>query len=149
MSIKSQHRALFLAMQADAKGFPGGISAVAEYLGRNGSTVGNQLNPDHDATPPSLELLVDLIKLTGGQRTAYALAQLAGQITVDVEFRRVSHEESVQMFVALVQEAGAAMAKGAEFAADLRFDSSERRALEPLLLKLLTATVELIHANRD
>lgn len=148
MMIKNKHRSLFLAMQADAKDFPGGIRGVAEFMGRNGNTLGNQLNPDHEAAPPSLDVLVELMKLTKGKRTAFALAQLVDQVTMDVQFDHRSPAESVQMFMALVHEAGDVLGKGSEFAADLRFDAQERKALEPLLMKLLQATVELLHSLR-
>lgn len=146
--IKDKHRSLFLAMQADAKDFPGGIRAVAEFMGRNAHTLGNQLNPDHDAAPPSLDVLVELMKLTRAKRTAFALAQLVDQVTMDVRFDHRSPAESVQVFMALVHESGSVLGKGSEFASDLHFDAQERKALEPLLLNLLQATVELLHSLR-
>lgn len=146
--IKQTNRSLFLAMQADAKDFPGGIRAIADFLGRNSNTLGNQLNPDHDAAPPSMEVMVDLIKLAQGKRTTFALAQLAGQVTMEMQFDHRPPGESVQRFMALVREASAVFGKGAEFAEDFRFDPAERKALEPLLMGLLKATGEMLQDIR-
>ncbi|MBS1198137.1 MAG: hypothetical protein H6R18_1922 [Proteobacteria bacterium] len=148
MSIKKTNRSLFLAMHADAKDFPGGIRGLAEFLGRNGSTLGNQLNPDHDAAPPSMEVMVDLMKLTNGKRTAFALAQLVGQVPMDMEFAHHQPCDAVRMFMALVHEASQVFGMGSEFASDLRFDADERKRLEPLLLNLMKATAELLQAVR-
>jgi len=148
MSFKQKNRALFLAMQADAKDFPGGIRAVAEFMGRNGNTLGNQLNPEHEAAPPSLEVFVELIKLTHGTRSAFAVAQLVDQVLMDVSTEDRNPAESVQMFMRLVHEASELFAKGTEFAKDLKFDATERKEMEPLLMALLKATVELLKTTR-
>lgn len=145
-NVKHMNRSLFLAMQADAKDFPGGIHALAGFMQRNGNTLGNQLNPSHDAAPPSLEVLVELMKLTGGKRTAFAIAQLAGQVTVDMQIDPHDPSEAVQMFMQLVHEASVVFGTGTEFAKDLRFDATERRELVPLLMKLQKATTEMLQA---
>ena len=66
---KQTDRGLFLALQADAKDYPGGIRALAEMLGVNGNTLGNGLNPDHDAQPPSFALTSRFIKTAQAKRT--------------------------------------------------------------------------------
>ena len=68
-SIKSTHRALFLALQADAKEFPGGISGVAKLIGVNGNTLANGINPDHPTAPPPFATIVEIITLTQARRT--------------------------------------------------------------------------------
>jgi hypothetical protein len=148
MTFKQKNRALFLAMQADAKDFPGGIRAVAEFMGRNGNTLGNQFNPDHEAAPPSLEVFVELIKLTHGTRSAFAIAQLVDQVLMDVSTDDRNPAEAVQMFMRLVHEASELFAKGSEFARDLHFDANERKKLEPLLMALIKAAVELLKTTR-
>ena len=60
--IKQSHRALFLALQADAKEFPGGIRAIAEAMGMNGNTFANGINPDHDAPPPSFSAILTKLR---------------------------------------------------------------------------------------
>jgi len=148
MTIKQTNRSLFLAMQADAKDFPGGIRAVAEFIGRNGNTLGNQLNPDHDAAPPSLEVFVELVKLCQGKRSAFAVAQLVNQVPMDVDVDRHPSSDSVPLFMTLLHEASAAFSSGSEFAKDLRFDAEERKKMEPLLMNLLKATAELLKTVR-
>ena len=149
MTIKQTNRALFLAMQADAKDFPGGIRAVADYMGRNSNTLGNQLNPEHEAAPPSLEVFVELVKLCHGRRSAFAIAQLVDQVTMDLPTAQHDQTASVPLFMSLVHEASEVFSKGSEFAKDLRFDSLERKALEPLLMQLLKVTAELLKTVRD
>lgn len=148
MSLKSKHRGLFLAMRADCKDYPGGLVAIAPALGRNYHTLANQMNPDSEQVPPSLEVMVEIMKMTGGKRTAFALAQLVDQVTMDVQFDHHPPHEAVKMFMGLVHEASEAMGKGSEFAADMRFDATERMQLEPLLMALLRSTVELLHTLR-
>lgn len=148
MSIKGTNRSLFLAMQADAKDFPGGIRALADSMGRNASTLGNSLNPDHDNAPPSLEVLVELIKVTPGKRTVFALAQLVDQVTMDIKIDHQHPSESVRLFFRLLHEASEVFSKGSEFADDFRFSGDERRELEPLLMGLLKATAEVLVSMR-
>lgn len=148
MTIKQTNRSLFLAMQADAKDFPGGIRAVAEFIGRNGNTLGNQLNPDHDAAPPSLEVFVELVKLCHGKRSAFAIAQLVNQVLMDVSVDDHPPSDSVPLFMALLHEASEVFSTGSEFAKDLRFDAIERKKMEPLLMNLLKVTAELLKTVR-
>lgn len=148
MNFKHKNRALFLAMQADAKDFPGGIRAVAEYMGRNGNTLGNQLNPEHEAAPPSMEVLIELIKLTHGRRTVFGIAQLVDQVTFDQPASTTDSAAAVTQFLELLHEASEVFAAGSEFAKDLRFDADERKRLEPLLLHLMQATADTLKAVR-
>lgn len=132
MSIKQTDRALFLAMQADAKDFPGGIRGLANFMGRNNSTLSNQLNTEHESAPPSLEVFVELIKLTKGRRTALAIAHMVDQVTMDLPSAEVSTDDPkacVELFMALVHESSEVLSAGSEFARDLRFDGAERKAL--------------------
>lgn len=147
-SIKHTDRAFFLGLQADAKEFPGGIRALAEMIGVNGNTMSNGLNPDHDAPPPSLSVIVEVIKLAQAKRSVFALAQMCGQVPIDIDIDQVHRVEAVAMFLALINKASGVLGTGSEFASDGRFDALERRELEPLLFSLLKATAELLHAIR-
>lgn len=147
-NFKSRHRSLFCAMQADAKSFEGGIQNFASFIGRNGNTVGNQFNPEHDAAPPSLEMVAELIKLTGGDRTVFALCQMAGKVPMDFEVEHHAPSESIRLFLSLVHSASELMGKGSEAAKDLHFDAGERKELEPLLLALMKATAEVLQSVR-
>lgn len=147
--IKDTDRSLFLAMQADAKDYPGGIRALAEMLGVNGNTLGNSLNPDSDSSAPSMAVLVELIKMAQAKRTVFALAQMVGQVPMDFDLEQHSHAEAVRMFLTLIHSASDLFGKGSEFAKDGRFDAHERQHLEPLLLALMKATGELLQAVRS
>ena len=94
-SPKQEHRALFLAMQADAKSFPGGIRALAELMGLNATSLANALNPDHDSQPPAFGRVLEIIKLTQGRRGVFAIAQLVGQVPMDVAFEHRCRHESI------------------------------------------------------
>lgn len=146
--IKRTQRALFLCLQADAKEFPGGISAIAQSLGMNGNTLANGLNPDHDAPPPSFSVVLEIIMLAQARRTVFALAQLVGQMTVDFELESRSPAEAVAMFLSVVTAASQLLGTGSEAAKDGRFCAEERRALEPLLLNLMKTAGELLQSIR-
>lgn len=145
---KQAHRALFLALQADAKEFPGGIRAIAETMGMNGSTLANGINPDHEAPPPSFTVILELVVLAQSKRAIFALAQLVGQVPMDFELEQKSPNEAVQMFLSLIGTISNLMATGSEFAKDFKFDAKERKELEPLLLLLMKATGELLQVVR-
>ena len=141
---KQSDRALFLALQADAKDYPGGIRALAEDIGINGNTLGNGLNPDHDAQPPSFAVILEIVKIAQAKRTVFALAQMVGQVPMDFELEQRSPTEAVSMFLSLIHTASDLFGKGSEFAKDHRFDAVERQQLEPLLLALMKATGEML-----
>ena len=148
--IKHAHRALFLALQADAKTYPGKIRALADDIGGlNGNSLANALNPDHDAHPPSMATLVEIIVLAQGQRTVRALAELVGQVPVDIEALEARDpKDAVRLFLGLVGSSSTALGVGSEAARDGHFCPKERRELEPLLLALMKSTAELLQCIR-
>lgn len=146
---KQEHRALFLALQADAKSFPGGIRALAEIMGMNATSLANALNPDHDSQPPAFGRVLEIIKLTQGKRGVFAIAQLVGQAPMDVEFEHRCRHESIRLFLSLIESAGKTLGHGSHAAQDGHFDLDERRALEPLLMCLIQAAAELLTAVRQ
>lgn len=145
---KHTHRALFLALQADAKEFPGGIRAIAEAMCMNGNTLSNGINPDHEAPPPSFAAILEIVVLAQSKRTVFSLAQLVGQVPMDFELEQRSPAESVRMFLSLIGTVSELLGKGSEAAKDGKFDPDERRMLEPLLLSLMKAAGELLQAVR-
>jgi len=145
---KQTHRALFLALQADAKEFPGGIRALAEMIGVNSNTLANGINPDHESQPASMHNILEIILIAQAKRTIFALAQLVGQVPMDFELEQKSPAEAVQMFLSLIGTISNLMGKGSEFAKDGKFDARERRELEPLLMLLMKATGELLQVVR-
>lgn len=146
--IKQVHRALFLALQADAKEFPGGIRAIADSMGMNGNTLANGINPDHDAPPPSFGVILEIVMLAQARRTVFALARMVGQVPMDFELESRDPAEAVRLFLALVNSASQSLAVGSERASDGHFCADDRRALEPLLTQLMKATGELLQAIR-
>lgn len=146
--IKQSHRALFLALQADAKEYPGGVRAIAEAMGMNGNTLANGINPDHDAPPPSFGVILEIVIVAQARRTVFALAHLVGQVPMDFELEERPPAEAVRLFLSLVASASSLFGTGSEAAKDGRFDADERRQLEPLLLGLMKASGELLQAIR-
>ncbi|SFI75163.1 phage regulatory CII family protein [Nitrosomonas sp. Nm34] len=142
---KQVHRALFLALQADAKNYPGGIRALAEALDLNGSTLANGLNPDHDSAPPTFATIVEIILLAQAKRTMFQLCSLTGQTTMDVDMEGadLSEEGQVKHFLSLVASASACLNTGSKYLEDGKFDAFERKNLAPLLLALHQVTASL------
>lgn len=145
---KQSDRSLFLALQADAKEFPGGIRALAEIIGINGNTLSNCLNPDHDAQPPSFSVVIEIIKVAQAKRAIFALAQLVGQVPMEFELEHRTPAEAVCLFLELMHTVGNVIGKGSNAAKDGRFDANERRMLEPLLLSLMKSAGELLQSVR-
>lgn len=146
--IKQSHRALFLALQADAKEYPGGVRAIAESMGMNGNTLANGLNPDHEAAAPSFSVILEIVVLAQAKRTIFALAQLVGQVPMDFEMEHREPADAIRLFMVLVNTASQSLATGSERGRDGHFCADDRRALEPLLLSLMKATGELLQAIR-
>lgn len=147
--IKQTNRALFLALQADAKEYPGGIRAIAEAMGMNGNTLANGINPDHEAPPPSFAVILEIVTLAQARRTVFALARLVGQIPMDFELELRPPAEAMRLFLSLVSSASEMLGTGSEAAKDGRFDAGERAQLEPLLLALMKATGEFLQSIRS
>ena len=146
---KQTHRALFLALQADSKEYPGGVKAIAEVMGVNGNTLSNGINPDHDAPPPSFSAILEIIVLAQAKRSIFAVSQLVGQIPMDFEIADRRPEEAISLFLTLVSTASKAFGAGSDFAQDGRFDAQERKELEPMLFALMKATAELMQSLRS
>lgn len=147
-TIKQTHRALFLALQADAKEYPGGIRALAEIAGLNGNTLANGINPDHEAAPPSFGVVMEIIVLAQARRAVFALAHLVGQVPMDFQMEDRSPSDSIRLFMELVSTASKSLAEGSPRAQDGHFCADDRRALEPLLLALMKCTAELLQSIR-
>lgn len=145
---KQSDRSLFLALQADAKEFPGGIRALSEIIGINGNTLSNCLNPDHDAPPPSFSVVLEIVKVAQAKRTVFALAQMVGQVPMDFELEHRSPADAMNLFMSLMHSVGEVIGKGSDAAKDGRFDADERRMLEPLLLGLMKSAGELVQSLR-
>ena len=146
---KEEYRSVFLALHADCKRYPGGISALSEHVRVSRHTLANALNPDAVTAPPAFGVILELLTLTRGERTIFELCRLVDKIPMDIETERVPASESVRMFLELTRKASAALGAGALAAEDGRFDAAERQELEPLLRELLQATGDLIASLRS
>lgn len=146
--IKQTYRALFLALQADAKEFPGGISAIAKHLDMNGNTLANGINPDHEAAPPSFGTILEIVVLAQAKRAMFALAQLVDQVPMDFVLESRDPADAIRLFMGLVSQAGKALSEGSERSQDGHFCADDRRALEPLLLALMKAAGEMLQCIR-
>ena len=146
--VKSKYRSVFLALQADVKEFPGGISGIASIMGLNATSLGNGINPDHEQNPPAFERILEMITLTQAKRTVFCLAQLVGQVTSDFELEHRPPAESVRLFLSLMQTVSVLLGAGSEAAKDFRFDADERKALEPMLLAVMKSAGEVLLSVR-
>lgn len=146
--IKKDRRSLFLALQSDAKKYPGGIKALAEALGINGNTLSNGLNPDHDAPPPPFATIIEIISLTQAKQAMYELTQIVGQVPMDTSWNDDDCDEKcqIQSFLELVHSASMLLSTGSEAARDNRFDAREKSQLKPMLVELMRVTARL-HAQ--
>lgn len=149
-TIKETHRALFLALQADAKEYPGGIRGLAEVIGINGNTLANGFNPDHEAQPPSFAVIVESIVLMQGKRSVFYMTRLVNQYPVDMDIDIGTHtgKQVVESFLTLVMASSNTLSHGSESAKDGVFDAKERNELEPLLLEMIKAATELLQLVR-
>lgn len=145
INAKQSYRALFLALQADAKKYPGGIRALAEIIGVNGSTLANNLNPDHESLPPSFATIIEIIIQTQGKSSVFAISQFVGQVPMDlmIDDNSLNDSNQIAVFLKLVKRASDLLGKGSEAASDMRFDAGERRELLPLLLELMQVSALL------
>lgn len=146
---KSQHRRLFLAAQADAKTFPGGITGLSEQLGINNTTLANQLNPDHESTPPTLATVLEIIVITGGARMLIALCSLGSCVPISMIVEQRSREEAIGLFLKFVSTASKALGNGSEFASDGKFNSEECAKLEVFLMSLIKSSFELLNSLKN
>ena len=145
--FKIRNRALMCALQADAKDFDGGISALAALMGRNPTTLANQLNPEKlDTSPPSMETLVEIIKLTQARRTIFFVCRLVGMTPLDMALQEKSAKESIRSFLEFVSTVSSTIGKGSEAAQDGRFDALERRDLEIHLHGVMQSASELLQS---
>jgi hypothetical protein len=145
---KREHRQLFLALHADAKTYPGGITALADEFGCNRNTLASQLNPDSEQKPPAFSSVLEILIRTGGRRSIYALCRLVDKVPMDMVVQHRSPQEAIGLFLKLVAAASRALEQGSNAASDGHFSSMERKGLELLLLELMRATGELLNATR-
>ncbi|SFI31009.1 phage regulatory CII family protein [Nitrosomonas sp. Nm34] len=138
-NIKNTHRALFLALQAGAKRYPGGIKALAEVIELNGSTLANGINPDHDCPPPTFATIIEIISLAQCKEAVFYINQLVGCVPVDVEIANREAEERTKTVAVLsvMAKASDVIAHGSEALKDGRIDASECQQILQDLQNLL------------
>ncbi|SFI76232.1 phage regulatory CII family protein [Nitrosomonas sp. Nm34] len=142
---KQEYRQVFLALQSDAKKYPGGIAGLARVLNKSPEGLANCLDPNHDAQPPSLSVVLQLIELTQEKRAVFEICQLVNQTPMDIDLGSsdLKEESQVKHFLSLVAAASACLNTGSEHLKDGKFDASERKELAPLLLELNQVTASL------
>ncbi len=146
---KKQHRALFLALSADCKLFPGGISSLAVQLGINKTSLANQLNPDHESKPPTFANFLELILLTGGHRSLFSVCHMNGFIPMPIDISDKDEKTAIDSFFRFVHCVSEVLGAGSEYAADGRIDAHERNALEPMLIAGIQASCDLLRTLRS
>jgi hypothetical protein len=140
---KEQFRAVFRAMHADLRHWPGGTTAVAEQLGKHAGVLCNKFNPDCLDHAPTLHDWLQVMELIGAKRAASALALLVGQVAVDVPPAEDLPVDVVLAFLDVVQKAGALMSEAASDLADGRLDAQERERAAVVLDALLGAAMQM------
>jgi len=142
--VKQDYRPLFLALQADAKTYPGGINALATALNCNPTTLANQLNPDHDTNPPCFGKILEIYNLTQGKRTIYALCQLVGMLPVPAQVETPG--DSLPTLLTTCSRMSELIKVGTEAASDLRLDAAERKELSKLLIDIIPIAAAALRA---
>lgn len=131
-STKARFRAVFIALSADAKEFPGGIKALAAMEGRNGQVLTDQINPDSEKSPPPLGAFIEIIEATGGRRTLNTLNFMTGRVAIPIandDADSDSETTLVEHFIALAHECGKATEQAADAIKDKRLTAEERQRL--------------------
>ena len=148
---KQIYRPLFLSLQADAKKYPGGITALAGVLGMNPTTLANQVNPDHESLPPSFSVILEIIVHCQAKATVFSLAYIVGQATIDIDLSLEDTDPQCQVktFLSLVSSTSSLLKEGCDAAQDFHFDASERKKLSPLLLHLMQVTTQLYNSFNE
>lgn len=142
---KERYRAVFQALHSEAKHYHGGISGLAQMLGKNPITLANKLNPHNLEQEPTLGDFLSIIDLTSAKRAANAVAMLAGTVAVEVSaILSESHPRDVfGAFMVLVKEAGDVNHTTAEALEDGGLDYVERNEVADLLDNLIAAAVAM------
>ncbi|SFJ02707.1 hypothetical protein SAMN05428978_10852 [Nitrosomonas sp. Nm34] len=114
-------------------------------LNKSPEGLANCLDPNHDAQPPSLSVVLQLIELTQEKRAVFEICQLVNQTPMDIDLGSsdLNEESQVKHFLFLVAAASACLNTGSEHLKDGKFDASERKELAPLLLELNQVTASL------
>lgn len=144
LHVKSRFPAVFRALQADARDYPGGLPAVAEQLGRNYGSLRNAISPTNPNNEPTAELIFELIEACGAHRTVTAIARLGDMTAIPMCDASGGEPADVgNAFMEVVQRAGAVNARTVEALADGRLSSSERDEVADLLDNLISAAVQM------
>ena len=142
--VKQRFPAVFRALQADARDYPGGLPALSDQLGRAYGGVKNALCPTNYDAEPTAELIFDVIEAGGGQRTVTAIARL-GDMTA-LPMCDLGHGEPADVgnaFMGVVRRAGAVNQRTVEALSDNKLTSMERDEVANLLDDLIGAAVQM------
>lgn len=144
INVKNEYRNVFQALEADIK-TGGGYRGITDQLNVTEKTLRNQVDPDCDVRPPTLDNFLEIINLTKGKRTVSALASLVDKALIDLDY---SDDDSnqVDVFLKVAGRASKLLSTGFEAAEDNRFDAIERDQLLPLLLELMQISGQLYKA---
>lgn len=147
-TFKQEYPSLFLALQDDAKKYPGGISALCERIGGSYSTLANGLNPFHESNPPSLEKIIKIIGLAQAEQAVFEICRLVGKVPMDIDLASdgIDDESQIKKFLLTVSKASDFISKGSQHASDGRFDAQEKRELQSMLKKIIQNAVNLHRA---
>lgn len=142
--VKERHRPVFLAAQADGRHYVGGMPAVAQQLGRNYGSIGNEYCPTTFNAQPTIGGFLDFIEITHAARTVQAVAMLAGMTAIPMPHGSSgTPSDVVAAFMHVVKEAGRVNERTAEALEDGRLDAQERADVGDYLDALIAAAVDM------
>lgn len=138
---KERYRPFFVALHGSAKRWPGGITELAQIIGRNPRVLADKLNPNLLDKVPQLEEVLFTLEMVQSPAALNALCLIAGRISVPVQVSDRAPREVVSSFLALVERTSALVGRAADAVADGRVDADERAEILPLIDELLTHAV--------
>ena len=138
---KTRFRQVFVSLLADAKSFPGGISALARVEGRNPVVLADQINPDnHSKSPPTMAAFLELLENGQCRRTIAALNWMVGYGSFTLPPDSESPMDAMRHFLGLSARCSDAVGTAAKGLEDGRhLNAEERESLRVMLDSLISS----------
>lgn len=137
---KKRFRPVFIALCADAKSHPGGITALARLENRNPTVVSDQINPDNfQKSPPTLGCFLELLENGQARRAIAALNYMVGMGAFELPAEERNQRDAIHHFLDLSARCSDATGTAAKALEDGRLNAEEREALRIMLDALITA----------
>lgn len=136
---KMRFRSVFIALCADSKRYPGGITALARLEGRNPTVVSDQINPDNfQKSPPTLGTFLELVENGQARRTIQALNYMVGMGAFEFPAEERNQRDAMHHFLDLSARCSDAIGAAATALEDGRLNAEERESLRLMLDALIS-----------